>query len=182
MKLLLITALYPPYHLGGYELRSQDVTERLQARGHEVHVITSAYGVGKPCAEDKIARVLHLEPSKDMLQRLQWDAHDLRFIAQTLGEYQPDIIYLWHMAELARTIYPFLAELHIPIVFDEGGNGLTLAWKNHGRWISFCEGKTAAWPRAHLSASSVRWYRKLRGSLSLGLAVNAHLLQQPARA
>ena len=144
MKIIVITALYPPYHLGGYELRCQNVVERLRTRGHQVHVVTSIYGLEGPHVDDEVSRVLHLEPSKTLWQRIRWDTHDLRFITRLLKEASPDVIHLWHMAELARTFYPFFARCNIPIVYDEGGNGLTLAWKNHGRWMSFCEGQSSS--------------------------------------
>ncbi|NUP04858.1 MAG: glycosyltransferase family 4 protein [Polyangiaceae bacterium] len=41
MRLLLLSNLYPPDVLGGYELLARDVTDHLRARGHDVHVLTS---------------------------------------------------------------------------------------------------------------------------------------------
>ena len=45
MNLLFISNLYPPHHLGGYELLCHEVATLLIARGHTVEVLTSTYGV-----------------------------------------------------------------------------------------------------------------------------------------
>jgi hypothetical protein len=43
MKILAITALYKPHHLGGCHIRWWNVLERL--RGHHIGVLASTYGV-----------------------------------------------------------------------------------------------------------------------------------------
>ena len=45
MKILVITNLYPPHEIGGYELRCRDVCDRLKASGHEIHILTSDHRV-----------------------------------------------------------------------------------------------------------------------------------------
>jgi len=49
MKFLLTTSFYPPYHLGGDAIHVKYLSEELQSRGHEVHVLYSldAYTVKK---------------------------------------------------------------------------------------------------------------------------------------
>ena len=44
MKILFLSNLYPPNVFGGYERLCFDVASVLQARGHEVTVLTSSYG------------------------------------------------------------------------------------------------------------------------------------------
>ena len=41
MKILTVIHLYPPHHLGGYEVACQSVMERFAERGHEVEVLTA---------------------------------------------------------------------------------------------------------------------------------------------
>src|SRR5437870_5404347 len=43
MKILVISNLYPPHYVGGYELHCEQITEGLRARGHEIQVLTSDY-------------------------------------------------------------------------------------------------------------------------------------------
>jgi glycosyltransferase involved in cell wall biosynthesis len=167
MKLLVITSHYPPLHLGGYEIRSHNILERLQQRGYSVRVLCSNFQAKtlNP-AEKEIYRVLHLEPSRNLLQRVWWDYCDLRFVWKQIQTYQPDTIYLFHTIQLARTLFPFLAKISKPLVYDEGGIGLERAWKNHGGWISFCE-----------RDSTLKWRATLRQAVGkLISAVSCNLL------
>jgi glycogen synthase len=45
MKILMVSNLYPPYYVGGYELRCALAAEELHHRGHNVKVLTSRFGV-----------------------------------------------------------------------------------------------------------------------------------------
>ena len=61
MKILVVSNLYPPQHVGGYELGCRDVVEKLRARGHVVRVLTSNFRNGNtdnPPDETEIERVL----------------------------------------------------------------------------------------------------------------------------
>jgi len=40
MKMLVVSNLYPPHYIGGYELRCQCIVDDLRTRGHEIHVLT----------------------------------------------------------------------------------------------------------------------------------------------
>ena len=44
MKILIVTNLYPPHYLGGYEVYCTQVAEALQRAGYQVRVLTSTYG------------------------------------------------------------------------------------------------------------------------------------------
>jgi glycogen(starch) synthase len=61
MKILVVTNLYPPQHIGGYELGCSDVVEKLRVRGHKVQVLTSSFKNGtteNPPAKKNVERVL----------------------------------------------------------------------------------------------------------------------------
>jgi len=63
MKILVVTNLYPPQHIGGYELGCRDVVEKLCARGHNVRVLTSNFHDGRtetPPGETDVERVLRV--------------------------------------------------------------------------------------------------------------------------
>ena len=80
-------------------------------------------------------RVLHVDDgTKRFLEKIIYSYFDIKNINRAIKLYKPDIIYLWHVANLTRALFPYLADLNIPIVFDEGGVGLRRAWQSHGIW------------------------------------------------
>lgn len=56
MHILVLSNLYPPDVLGGYELLARDLVEALRSRGHTVEVLTT----GTPGGEPSVFRVLRL--------------------------------------------------------------------------------------------------------------------------
>jgi len=146
MRLLVITDSYPPYHSGGYELRCKDVIDQLTLRGHEIKIITTR----KPkqvdkarLTQDNVFRYLHSENNSRSLSRRIFDEYqDIHFIDKVITSFSPDIIYLFHTINLTRTIFPYLADRAIPIVYDEGGIGLSYAYTHHGGWYYFVEHKS----------------------------------------
>ncbi len=135
MKLLVITSQYPPDHSGGYELRCKGIVDQLILKGYSVEIITN-----KPIhtfndVDDKVRRALHIfYDSMSFLSRMILDYRDVRYLDQIITSFRPDLIYLWNTANLTRAIFPYLARLNIPIVFDEGGVGIRRAWQSHGIW------------------------------------------------
>lgn len=59
MRILVISNLYPPYYIGGYELACKNVADGLRKREHEIVVLTSTYGTEIPTQEDGIYRILN---------------------------------------------------------------------------------------------------------------------------
>ena len=63
MRILVITNLLPPHHLGGYELNCALVSKALAARGHEVRILTSDHGLNgnpPPSGEPHVERSLRI--------------------------------------------------------------------------------------------------------------------------
>ena len=61
MRILVVSNLYPPHHIGGYELCCKEAVDGLRKRGHEVWVLTSDYGVRAPEKERDIYRALAID-------------------------------------------------------------------------------------------------------------------------
>ena len=99
MKILFVTNLYPPHHVGGYELGCRDVVEKLRARGHAVRVLTSAFRHDdRPLVETGVERSLHFAAGRP--------AHDKRAecgkLARALKSFSPDVVYFWNQAGLCQ--------------------------------------------------------------------------------
>jgi len=101
MKILVVTDLYPPHYVGGYEIGCRDVVEKLRDRGHAVRVLTSSFRQPKietSAVEPEIERVLQFN------SRLTDPPHDKRAecakLLQTVKEFSPDLVYFWNQAGL----------------------------------------------------------------------------------
>ena len=112
MRLLFISNLYPPHHLGGYEQLCQEVATQLTARGHEITVLTSTFQVpGRQTgAEPAVRRTLRLasdvyyyKPQQLLGYRGDTSAN-LRAVRDTLAETKPDAVVIWGMWNLSPLV------------------------------------------------------------------------------
>jgi glycogen synthase len=134
MKILIVSNLYPPHYVGGYELRCSQVAEYLHGAGHEVRVLTSSTrlpvegnGSGnRIAANDSAIRV------DRWLRYYTWDHEtsgrfynlamgkgqllQARRFSQLVDEFQPDIVNWWNLEGLTKTILPIPAVRGIPDV------------------------------------------------------------------
>lgn len=122
MKILFLTNFYPPYELGGQELSCEQVVLALRARGHSTFVLTSDHGVKRgDFREEYVNRTLQLEMNLQPLRhawafffsRKKKERRSLRQLRKAVHEFQPDIIFIWGMWNLPRSL-PFLAETLLP--------------------------------------------------------------------
>ena len=100
MKLLVVTNLYPPHHLGGYELGCRDIVEKLRARGHVVQVLTSSFRNGDirtPPDEAGVERSLQFSSSPQVDKRVE-----CRKLANLLKQFSPDVVYFSNQAGLCQ--------------------------------------------------------------------------------
>ena len=127
MRLLLVGNLYPPHFLGGYEILCRNAALELRERGHEVEILTSDWGVGRPRSEEEdripVHRRLRLE--EDFHRPFRMDRRRRRAVArfnrrETLRWIQrtkPDLVFFW--SQLRLTAGPLRAA---------ADSGLPAAW------------------------------------------------------
>lgn len=161
MRILTISAFYPPYTYGGYEIRVGDIMNGLSARGHEICVLTTKPDHSLKAASKSFAcpviRQLHGSSRKlrfadrlttrrltrwlgiglVFLREVRQDIQDTALIEAQIRDFQPDLLYLGHIMPLTRALMPFLARQPLPIVADEGGKGLIYSWQDRGLWQRF---------------------------------------------
>lgn len=109
MKILVVSNFYPPDCMGGYEMGCRDAVEALEARGHDVLVLSAAPRGPVP-SEPKVRRALRLtdiwdeysfrEGSLDVarldqVRARQIDAFNVHALLDAIADFQPDAVYLW---------------------------------------------------------------------------------------
>jgi glycosyltransferase involved in cell wall biosynthesis len=127
MRILIISNLYPPYYIGGYEIGCYDVVEALKAKGHEIKVLTSKYGIKKATIEKDVYRLLDTELEwentkffKSFLNRfklLKKEIINPRIFKHLYISFKPDIIYAWKIEGISISIILLAQKLNTPIYF-----------------------------------------------------------------
>ncbi|MCB8968163.1 MAG: glycosyltransferase family 4 protein [Ardenticatenaceae bacterium] len=114
MKILIITAYYPPCDYGwGYMRICEQVADGLHERGHQIEVLTSTYRHGEEFKPYPVQRSLHIDPDWLLPQsamqqffrgRRQREQADIDSLQQMVRRMQPDVIFVWHAHGLSRAM------------------------------------------------------------------------------
>ena len=122
MRVLFLTNFYLVHGSGGEEQSCQQVVEGLKQRGHATLVLTSMHGSNNlPVEVDGIYRSLYLEmdlvPLRHSItfftKRKAREKHNLQVFERVLQQFEPDIIFIWGMWNLPKSL-PVLAETRYP--------------------------------------------------------------------
>lgn len=141
---MVISNLYPPHHLGGYEMGCKEVVEGLKARGHEARVLTSTYGIDQPATDDEVYRWLVTDfgcepkpPARRALQLLRKEARNQGAFKRVAKDFCPDLVYVWNLTGISVSLALWAQQLGIPTSFYVFDRWLK-SWRNDG-WY-------ALWP------------------------------------
>lgn len=128
MRILIISNLYPPHFLGGYELLCREAVNWLAGKGHEIIVLTSTHGVEQVKAGTEqgvqVYRKLRLEVPFDQsysfhpLRRWRTGRFNAACTAETVRRFQPDVVYLWSLLRLTVSPAEAAARMRIPLVWS----------------------------------------------------------------
>ena len=111
MRILVVSNLYPPDVMGGYEMGCQQVTDALIGAGHQVEVVTStgSHHVG---SQPHVHRLLHLTEIYDAdrmaasapITRLLCEADsyfvnagNVATLASVIERFDPEVVYFWNL-------------------------------------------------------------------------------------
>lgn len=124
MKILVITNLFPPHYVGGYELICQTVVETLRSRGHEIEVLTSNHEVSSAqiTSETGIHRVLKIHgmfghPWLHIRQLQHLERSNNESLKAILERFSPDLVYCWNFSGLSKSMLFTLQNSKVPTVF-----------------------------------------------------------------
>jgi len=128
VRALVLSNLYPPAAMGGYEMSCRDVVDRWRARGHEVTVLTTSTnltGAVEPDAVDPhVLRTLEwywsdhrfLRPSP--IARLRLERRDQARLRVALQSARPDVVSVWHMGGMPLSLLTMLERARVPVVLN----------------------------------------------------------------
>lgn len=158
MRLLVVSNFYPPHYIGGYELGCQEVVGRLKARGHEVKVLTSTYGVERPTHDHEVYRWLTAEDPmsrvwdgwlnysyKYRFQQLVKELTNQRAFRRLCQTFKPDLIYAWNLRFVSISIAFIAQQLNIPVAYFVSDEWLAEWKRDPGYYWSFAYRPEESW-------------------------------------
>lgn len=168
MKIAVITNLFPPHYVGGFEIRCEQVSRALAARGHEVMVLTSLNGVDRPVVdtgEIAVHRIFDLyrqftnPVTKEtypwlLVRRDRWETtrKNYRVARAVLQREWPDLVFAWSQSHLSLGPVRAAQELGIPVAWTFGDPNINQyrpapfsRWRK--KWIKYFQDRWL-WRRA----------------------------------
>lgn len=113
MKFLFVSNLFPPHHIGGYEIACKDAASALRDSGHECYILTSDYtsasGLDYPLGCDNLVyRELWLHCNwntpYDSKSFVHVQLHNETVLSKFLEAIKPDYVYFWNIFGLGWSI------------------------------------------------------------------------------
>lgn len=126
-RILAVGNMYPPHHVGGYELLWQAAMRRALACGYDVRILVTDYRSDEHSEED--------DPGVYRTLRWYWDLHQYTFVNQApyqrlmverhnaaelvrhLEEFQPDVVSWWSMGGLSLAMIEQVRRAGIQAIF-----------------------------------------------------------------
>jgi glycosyltransferase involved in cell wall biosynthesis len=115
MKILFITAYFTPCRLGwGYMRLCEQVADGLQARGHQVAILTSSYRDGAEIKSYPVHRLLTIDPDWNIetsafqqffVGRKRREKAANQALERLRNSFAPDLIFIWHGHGLPRSLF-----------------------------------------------------------------------------
>jgi glycogen(starch) synthase len=124
MNVLIVTALFPPDHLGGYEIACQSFVRHLEDRGYSVRVVAGQ----RPMAIEAPGRTpvyRELEWYKDddlafrsprRLARPLLERRNLATLRRHVSEFSPDIVNWWAMGGMSLSLIESVRRMGLPAI------------------------------------------------------------------
>jgi glycogen synthase len=118
LRVLVVSNLFPPVVVGGYEVECAGVVAHLRER-HDVHVLTSARGARSVPPDATVVRELPwLRPEwRDALRAPRASVAAARIARRQAARLRPDLVYVWNGASIPQAAIRVLDDLGVPVAF-----------------------------------------------------------------
>ncbi len=144
LKILVVSNLYPPHYIGGYELGCHDVVEGLKARGHHVSVLTSTYGLGSRMTNGGVMRWLEATiPGRRRCRAGRiFNLFRREFVNRSafyraVRAVSPDVVFAWNMRFISLSLLFAAQTMNLPLCYFISDNGLARGWESIDEWYGF---------------------------------------------
>jgi glycosyltransferase involved in cell wall biosynthesis len=148
LRILVLSAWYPPHHLGGYEIACQAAVRGLSARGHELEILASRFRLPDREGPDEARRVLNLFWEDGRWRRpglggaVVAAGEDLRAFRGAVDGFRPDVLWVWHMGAISKVLLAEAYARGLPYVLS-----LLDLWPVYDLppdpWLRWCHGLRA---------------------------------------
>lgn len=100
MRILVVSNIFPPQALGGYELGCNDICQLLHNEGNQVVVLTSTYFLGPVYEKFPVIRSLKLGILDEALPIIDYSIskYNLKIIDHYVSEFVPEIVIMFNLA------------------------------------------------------------------------------------
>jgi hypothetical protein len=135
MKILVLSNLYPPAAVGGYERMCRDVVERFRGAGHTVVVLTTTFGEPTQESDPEVHRLLGIYWNDSSIecpslgQLFRCERANQQSFSRLLASFQPDLVSVWGMGAMSLGLLATAQASGLPIVYVVGDD-----WLVFGRW------------------------------------------------
>ena len=131
MKILIITNLFPPYVLGGYEILCGQVCKLLADKGHSISVLTTTHGLNDNCSQknenfypniivDRLLNVyipFNMPAGIERRKRQKTQKFNYKITKDVINRIKPDTIFFWSQLRLTLGSSRAAQDSGIPIAY-----------------------------------------------------------------
>jgi glycogen synthase len=112
VRILTVGNMYPPHHLGGYELIWRSAVRHHRAVGHDVRVLTTdvRFDFAQEPDDPECFRELrwywrdHAWPRLTLRERHKLERDNARTLKRHLAEFEPDVVAWWAMGGMSLSL------------------------------------------------------------------------------
>lgn len=144
MRILVISNFYPPHYIGGYELGCFEAVQGLVAKGHQVKVLTSSYGLIQPESDGIVYRHLctYIGRSFTRPELLKKERHNQQLTRRFIRQFNPDVVYFWNVWQISLSLVYVAQQLGVPVCYYIFDHWLA-QWSKIDDWFSWWDGVPA---------------------------------------
>jgi len=126
VRVLAIGSVYPPHHLGGYEVIWRGAMRHLRAQGHAARILTTDYrraDVGGDAEDPDVHRELqwywrdHEWRSLGLRERLALERHNALVFDAHVKDFRPDVVSWWPLGGTSLGLTERARDAGIPSLF-----------------------------------------------------------------